>query len=73
MLLKQTLKALIDLYTIEKVNDALGEIYDDRMRLAAEKGDEKSAKFLDEMAEFYDEINRKLLVRPYRDDVREIK
>jgi hypothetical protein len=71
MLLKQSLKALIEMNGIEKINDALAEIYADRMAQAEAKGEQKLAMLFDEISEFYDEINRKLLVRPYRDDVKE--
>lgn len=71
MILKQSIKTLIDLYGIEKINDTLGEIFDEKMKAFIEKSDAKQAKYFDELSEYYDEINRNLANRPFRDDMRE--
>lgn len=71
MILKQSIKALIDLYGIDKINDAIGELFDEKMKACVEKNDVKQAKYFDELSEYYDEINRKLANRPFRDDMRE--
>lgn len=73
MILKQSIKALIDLYGIEKINDTLADIFNDKMNAASEKDDCKTAQYFDELSEKYDEINRKLADRPFRDDVRKTK
>jgi hypothetical protein len=66
MLLDRILKFLIDLYSIEKINEALCDIYDDKMYAAIEKGDKEQAGLFDELSESYDQINRMLQVRPFR-------
>lgn len=73
MILKAAITLLIDLFGIEKINSILGEIFDQKMTIAIEKDDPKTAKFFDELSEYYDEINRNLIVRPFRDDQRVIK
>ena len=70
MLLKQTLKLLIDRYGITTINDMIGLLYSEKMDAASEKDDVKMAQYYDELSEKYDEINRYLVVRPYRDDQR---
>jgi hypothetical protein len=67
MLLDRILKLLIDLYSIEKINEALCNIYDDKMVQATDKQDHPSSELFDELSEKYDEINRMLQVRPFRD------
>ena len=67
MILKQALKLLIDKYGIWLVNDAIGEIFNDRMETAINQNDEKQAQYFDELSEFYDETNRFLDTRDYKD------
>jgi hypothetical protein len=67
MLLKQTLKALIDLNGIEKVDETIAEIFDDRMKQAKTK---EEGELMDFISYLHDECHRLLLVRPFTDEIR---
>lgn len=67
MLLDRILKFLIYLYSIEKINDALCNIYDFKMVGAAIRQDRQKVELFEELSGCYDEINRMLQVRPFRD------
>ena len=73
ILLKKSLQIIIDRYGIEQVNQIIEDIFEDRRVEAEGKNDEDCALYWDELAESYGEINRKLQVRPFRDDQKKLR
>jgi hypothetical protein len=58
-ILQKTLKTLIEIYSIQSINDALGKIY---WELSYEEYDGSKRKLFDDLSEAYDDINNKFFV-----------
>lgn len=69
-MLKKTIETLININGIEVMNETLAEIFNEQMNAAIAIDDRVLAQYFDELSSEYDEINRRLLGRPFRTDLR---